>query len=223
MIFSRISMSSRGRSRESLEALRVQCPSFNPSVLPSLGVSHLRSLTIPRVSIGDDLSVLTNIEEIWMIAPRYPAPTFLPLPSSIRHLALHPLEEADNYEGVVSDLSEYYKRSGGNLEILTYHRRYDEDDESVDDIRMLYEFCASNGVEFRLMDPPYGYYAGERVPFEPVTECPRRLPYSARRSMPPEKLAAIIQTPRKRPTLTQKIARTAKKAFGNAIPAVGRP
>ncbi|OSD03323.1 hypothetical protein PYCCODRAFT_261971 [Trametes coccinea BRFM310] len=210
-------------SRETLEALRVHCPSFNPSVLPSLGVSRLRSLTIPRVSTGDDLSVLTHIEEVWMIAPRNPGPTFIPLPSSVRHLALHPLEEGGDYAGVMSDLSAYYMRSGGNLEVLTYHRRYDEDDESVDDIRMLHDFCAENNVEFRLMDPPYGYYAGERVPFEPLTECPRLLSYSARRRMGPEKLAAIVRIPRRRPTFTQKIARTAKKAFENAIPAVGRP
>ncbi|KAI0354579.1 hypothetical protein OH77DRAFT_1425634 [Trametes cingulata] len=63
-------------SRETLEVLRVQCPTFSPSILPTLGVARLRSLAVPRVMAGDDLSVLTHVEEVWLTAPRFPSPTF---------------------------------------------------------------------------------------------------------------------------------------------------
>ncbi|KAI8990624.1 hypothetical protein BD414DRAFT_507146 [Trametes punicea] len=212
-------------SRDTLEALRVQCPTFNPTVLPTLGVSRLRSLAVPRLHTGDDLSVLTRMEEVWMTAPRFPSPTFLPLPSSVRHLALHPLGEAADYEDILSDLSAYFERCGGQLEIVTYHRRCDEDDESVEDIRILYEFCAARRIKFRLMDPPFGYYAGESIPFEPVSECPRHVLQSSRRSVDQDKLDSILKMPRKKPTLTRKIARSAKRAFGNTAPpvALARP
>ncbi|KAH9897779.1 hypothetical protein C8Q73DRAFT_641620 [Cubamyces lactineus] len=206
-------------SRDTLEGLRVQCPSFNPSVLPTLGVSRLRSLAIPRVANGDDLSVLTHIEELWMTAPRYPTPTFLPLPASVRHLALHPLAGAAevDYESIESELATFYEQAGAHLEVVTYHRRCDEDDESVEDVRMLYDFCKARDLEFRLMDPPYGYYAGERIPFEPISQCPRLAPQSSRRSTKQERLGSILNAPRKKPTLTRKLARSAKKAFGSTI------
>ncbi|KAI0334120.1 hypothetical protein GY45DRAFT_1319009 [Cubamyces sp. BRFM 1775] len=214
-------------SRDALEALRVQCPSFNPSVLPMLGVSRLRSLAIPRVANGDDLSVLTHIEELWMTAPRYPTPTFLPLPASVRHLALHPLAGATevDYESIEAELSAFYEQAGAHLEVVTYHRRCDEDDESVEDVRMLYDFCKARNLEFRLMDPPYGYYAGERIPFEPIGQCPRPAPQSSRRSTEQGRVVSILTAPRKKPTLTRKLARSAKRAFGSTIPpaALARP
>ncbi|KAI0640037.1 hypothetical protein C8Q77DRAFT_1225932 [Trametes polyzona] len=211
-------------SRETLEALRVQCPTFSAGVLPGLGLVRLTSLAVPRVMAGDDLAVLGHVEEVWMTAPRYPSPTFLPLPMGLRHLALHPLGEAD-YGTIGSDLAAYYENSERKLEVLTYHRRVYEEDDGVDDIQMLHEFCSERGVEFRLMDPMYGYYAGERVPFEPVTECPRWMPLSTRRSSGQDRLEAILAMPRKKATLSRKIARTAKKAFGSTIhpAALARP
>ncbi|KAI0828883.1 hypothetical protein BC628DRAFT_1175986 [Trametes gibbosa] len=213
-------------SRETLEALRVQCPTFGVGVLPALELVHLQSLAVPRVESGDGdaLAVLTQVEEVWMIAPRYPSPAFRPLPAGLRHLALHPLGEVD-YREIVADLAAYYESSDGRLEVLTYHRRVDEDDDCVEDIQLLYEFCRERGLKFRLMDPPYGYYAGERVPFEPVSECPRAMPLSSRRSGGEAKLEAIMKMTRKKPTLTRKIARSAKKAFGSALhpAALARP
>ncbi|KAH9849244.1 hypothetical protein C2E23DRAFT_762331 [Lenzites betulinus] len=212
-------------ARATLEALRVQCPTFSAGALPALGLARLRTLAVPRVMAGDELGVLAHVEEVWMIAPRYPSPAFRPLPAGLRHLALHPLGEAE-YSAIVADLAAYYESSEGRLEVLTYHRRVDEDDdEGVEDVQLLCEFCRERGVEFRLMDPPYGYYAGERVPFEPVSECPRAMPLSARRRGGEAKLEAIMQMTRKKPTLRRKIARSAKKAFGSAIhpAALARP
>ncbi|KAI8990625.1 hypothetical protein BD414DRAFT_484231 [Trametes punicea] len=208
-------------SRSTLEALRVECPTFDPSILSSLGICNLRSLAIPRVSTGDSLSQLNRLEEIWMTCPRYPSLTFLPLPASIRHLVLHQLSEDANYEHLISDLSTYYEQANRQLKVITYHRRCEGDIESVEDIRMLHEFCLSRNIEFRLMDPPYGFYAGERIPFEPLSpsECPRLLPLSSRRLSSQNQLASVLVN-RKKPTLTQKIADTAKKAFRSPIPAV---
>ncbi|KAL1951320.1 hypothetical protein VTO73DRAFT_469 [Trametes versicolor] len=207
-------------SRDMLEALRVQCPTFSPSILAELGLSRLRSLAVPRVLAGDDLAILNHIEEIWMTAPRYPTPTFRRLPTGLRHLALHPLSETVDCEAVTADLVAYYENSDGLLEVVTYHRRYDDDDESVEDIQMLHQFCKERGITFRLMDPLYGYYAGERIPFEPVTSCPRDMPLSSRRLIVSQsKLDAILKMPRKKPTFTRKMARSAKRAFENIHPA----
>lgn len=187
-------------SRDTLEALRVQCPTFSPSILAELGLFRLRSLAVPRVLAGDDLAILNHIEEIWMTAPRYPTPTFRRLPTGLRHLALHPLSETVDCEAVTADLAAYYENSDGLLEVVTYHRRYDDDDESVEDIQMLHQFCKERGITFRLMDPLYGYYAGEvrgtviraHVHTHPVYIAAH--PFRASDQLPPGH-AALVTTP----------------------------
>ncbi|KAI0699155.1 hypothetical protein C8T65DRAFT_697722 [Cerioporus squamosus] len=147
-------------SCETLEALQVYCPSFSPSTLPELGVARVRSLFVPRVTAEDDISPLTQLEEIWMTHPRHPPPAFSPLPSSIRYITLDALDGVD-YNDILSDLHACYERTGGSLVAITYHRQCIDREDPLDDVRALYEFCEDHGVEFRLIRPPYGAYAGE--------------------------------------------------------------
>ncbi|KAI0778799.1 hypothetical protein BD413DRAFT_632098 [Trametes elegans] len=204
-------------SRDTLEALRVQCPTFSPSLLPELGVTGLRSLAVPRVMRGDDLSGLARLEDVWLTCPRYPSPTFLTLPLGVRHLALHVLGDSD-YEDVIAELGRFFVNTGGGIESITYNRRCDEDD-SVEDVVALHEFCQSREIAFKLMDPPYGYYAGEHIPFEPVSSCPREMPVSKRRAIQGALLEDVLQWPFRKPTLSRKVGRKMKKALKHTIPA----
>ena len=147
-------------SCETLEALQVQCPSFSPSSLPELGATHVRSLFVPRVVAEDDLSPLSHLEEIRMTHPRYPPPAFTPLPSSIRYITLDAPEGVD-LDDMLADLQACYEQTEGSLAVITYHRQCIDREDPLDDIRALHEFCEEHEIEFRLVQPPYGSYAGE--------------------------------------------------------------
>lgn len=145
---------------ETLEALQVECPTFSPSSLRALGLTGLRSLSLPRVTDDDNLFPLTHLEEIYITSSRKPRPTFRQLPSGIRHIILNAIDGADR-DAIVSDLRAYHERTGAGLAIITYHREVKDMEVQLDDIRALYEFCEECGVEFRLVNPPYGFYMGE--------------------------------------------------------------
>ena len=147
-------------TRETLEVLHVQSMSFDPSSAPALGLTHLRSLYVPCVTDGDDLSQLTELREIGMTHPRHPPPAFLPLPPGIRHISLHHLEKGD-VEDVLAALEEYYDESDKELRVFTYHRSCEDKEDLLEDLRMLHDFFEARDIEFRLMDPPYGYFACE--------------------------------------------------------------
>ena len=147
-------------TRDTLEVLHVQSLSFDPSSAVALGLTRLRSFHVPCVTDGDDLSSLAELREIGMTHPRHPPPAFLPLPPGIRHISLHHLEKGD-VEDVLAALEEYYDESDKELRVVTYHRSCEDKDDLLEDLRMLHDFFEARDIEFRLMDPPYGYYACE--------------------------------------------------------------
>ena len=147
-------------SKETLEVLHVQSASFDPSSVSALGLTRLRSLIVPCVTDGDDLSQLIQLQEIGMTCPRHPPPAFLPLPPGIQHISMHHLEKGD-VEDVLVSLSEYLGESDRELRVVTYHRSCQEPEDLVEDVRALYDYCKERDIEFRLMDPHYGYYACE--------------------------------------------------------------
>ncbi|KAI1785063.1 hypothetical protein LXA43DRAFT_1039804 [Ganoderma leucocontextum] len=199
-------------TRETLEVLHVQSLSFDPSSVPALGLTRLRSLSVPCVTDGDDLSQLTHLQEIGMTHPRHPPPAFLPLPPGIRHISLHHLEKGD-VEDVLAALEEYYDESDKELRVVTYHRSCEDKDDLLEDLRMLHDFFEARDIEFRLMDPPYGYYACERVPFEPVLTFPRPAPLSSRRQADME---TLLQRAPPRQTMGRKFVRSMKRALASS-------
>ncbi|RPD55610.1 hypothetical protein L226DRAFT_511722 [Lentinus tigrinus ALCF2SS1-7] len=201
-------------SCETLEALQVQCPSFSPTSLPELGATHVRSLFVSRVTEEDDLSPLCQLQEVWMTHPRYPPPAFSPLPPSIRHITLDALEGVD-YDEILADLHEFYERTGGNLASLTYHRQCIDREDPLDDIRALYEFCEEHDVEFRLVQPPYGSYPGERIPLSMQISVPRVTPLSSRRESKME-VEALLQTWYKKRSAARRFVTKAKRALNTA-------
>ncbi|TFK79767.1 hypothetical protein K466DRAFT_656798 [Polyporus arcularius HHB13444] len=201
-------------SSETLEALQIHCPSFSPSTLPELGATRVRSLFVPRVTAEDDLSLLTQLEEVWMTHPRHPPPAFAPLPPSIRYITLDALGDNDDYDNILSDLQACYERTGGRLEVITYHRQCIDREDPLDDVRALYEFCEDHGVEFRLIKPPYGSFAGERIPLSMQVTVPRATPLSSCRESALE-VESLLQTWYKKRSPARRFVTKAKRAFNN--------
>ena len=152
-----------GTARSTLEVLRVTCPSFDVAALTGMGIaSNLRSIVLHHLWETDDLSAFKSLRELALLYPCIPhVPTFRTLPGGLRHLSIHAVGHQDAAQAIVSALSAYQARSGGSLRVLTYHRRSESTSDPLHDAELLYTFCLEQGVHFRLMDPPFGYYAGE--------------------------------------------------------------
>nr|VWO96046.1 Alcohol oxidase [Ganoderma boninense] len=207
-------------ARDSLEVLEVISPSFDPSTIAALGIAPtLRSLTLQRLFDGDDLTALTSLQEISVVHPIGTPPSFRQLPMGLVHVMLGSIANASGCATTVAGLSEYHNRCDGSLRVLTYTRRCDSSVDQLTDVDMLHDFCEERGIEFRLMDPPYGFYPGERVPLKPAQSFPRDLPVSSRRPLPVQGEGLPWKTKRKA-TLARKIVNAASRAFGGTIPAV---
>ncbi|KAI1789710.1 hypothetical protein LXA43DRAFT_892423 [Ganoderma leucocontextum] len=207
-------------SRGSLDVLEVLSPSFHPSTIAALGVAPtLRSLSVQRLFDGDDLSALTHLQEIVVVHPSGTPPTFRQLPSGIVHVALDAMVKAPECARTAAGLAAYHERSGGSLRVLTYNRRCDSRIDQLTDVDMLYDFCVARGIEFRLMDPPYGLYAGERVPLKPARSFPRELPLSSRRPLQVQGAELPWKT-RGKASFARKVVSVASRAFSGTIPAM---
>ncbi|PIL25987.1 hypothetical protein GSI_11741 [Ganoderma sinense ZZ0214-1] len=208
-------------ARESLEVLEVVSPSFDPSTIATLGIAPtLRSLTLQRLFDSDDLTALTSLQEIAVVHPSGTPPTFRLLPAGVVHVALGAIPKTSGCATTVAGLAAYHERLGGSLRALTYNRKCDSSvDPPLMDVDMLYHFCAGRGIEFRLMDPPYGFYPGERVPLKPVRSFPRDLPMSSRRPLHAQGEELPWKT-RRKATFARKIVNVASRAFGGTIPAM---
>ncbi|KAM5537412.1 hypothetical protein V8D89_008931 [Ganoderma adspersum] len=207
-------------ARKSLDVLEVISPSFNLSTIAALGIaSTLRSLTVQRLFDRDDLSALTSLQEIAVVHPSGTPPTFRQLPAGIVHVVLDAITRASECATTVAGLAAYHERSGRSLRVLTYNRRCDSRVDQLMDVDMLYDFCVGRGIEFRLMDPPYGFYPGERVPLNPARSFPRDLPVSSRRPLQVQGAELPWKT-RGKATLARKIVSVASRAFVGTIPAM---
>ena len=147
---------------ETLEVLRVACSTFELATLTELGVaSTLRSLTVQRIRRAEELAPLVSLEELAVRHPGTPTPVFAALPPKVIHVALDVMDP-EECAMVIKGLAEYQERClRGGLQAITYNRRCRVKIEALPDVQMLYKFCTEHGILFRLMDPPYGYYAGE--------------------------------------------------------------
>ncbi|EJF57479.1 hypothetical protein DICSQDRAFT_173935 [Dichomitus squalens LYAD-421 SS1] len=206
-------------ARESLEVLSVISPSFELSSIAALGLADtLLSLTVQRLHDSDDLSVLTRLQEIAVVHPEGTPPTFRLLPAGVVHITLDAIPKATECEVAVAGLAAYHERSGGALRALTYNRRCNNKVDGLTDVVMLYDFCTARKIQFRLMDPPYGSYPGERTSLQAAQSFPRELPVSSRR---PSQSQLEKEPPWKvqgKSTFARRIANVAGRAFGSSIP-----
>ncbi len=149
-----------GPARDTLEILRVQCNQLELSMLVTLGVAaRLRSLSVQRLRETDDLSSFKALRELAVIYPQIAPLTFKTLPDGVVHIDLAQMHN-DIATAVALGLAEYQDRTYGSLQFLTYQRRGSPFDPMTD-AELLYNFCATRNIEFRLFDPDYGRYAGE--------------------------------------------------------------
>ncbi|RPD77168.1 hypothetical protein L226DRAFT_533162 [Lentinus tigrinus ALCF2SS1-7] len=211
-----------GTARSTLEVLRVTCPSFDVTELTSMGIaSNLRSIVLHHLWERDDLTTFKSLRELALLFPSVPnhAPTFHTLPVGVRHLSLHAVGSRDTAQAMVAAISAYQERSGDSLRVLTYHRRSESTSDLLLDAEALYTFCLERGIEFRLMDPPFGYYAGERIPLEPFDSYPQSVPLSTRRKKLDD--GALPWRVRREASLTRRIVNAAGRAFGGTtVPSI---
>ncbi|KAI0759038.1 hypothetical protein C8Q74DRAFT_280551 [Fomes fomentarius] len=207
-----------GRGRETLEILRVQCSQFELPMLVTLGVAaRLRSLSVQWLRETDDLSSFKNLRELAVIYPQTTPLSFKTLPDGVVHVDLAQMRN-DIATAVALGLADYQDRTHGSLQFLTYQRRGSPFDPMTD-AEVLYNFCAARNIEFRLLDPEYGRYAGERVPLEPSQTFPRNAPFSGRR--PKLDPSALPWRVRREPSFMRRIASVAGRALTNTtVPAV---
>ena len=148
-----------------LEALRVACPSFEADALPALGVTPgLRAFALPRMRRAADLAPLVCLTELALTDAPGSAAALAALPAGIAHLTLDAMRLGE-CAPVVAALAIACNRAaegeGKGLRALTYNRRRADRVGGRADVEMLWAFCEERGIEFRLMDPPYGYHPGE--------------------------------------------------------------
>ncbi|KAI0710552.1 hypothetical protein C8Q76DRAFT_810334 [Earliella scabrosa] len=216
-----------GAARETLEIIHSHCPSFDLSMLVRLGITTtLRSISVNHVRETDDLAVFSNLQELAINFPFNASLTFNSLPPSVVHITSDTMSPA-SCAAMLEGLTAYQERSNGALRVLTYNRRPGipglSQDTRMLDAEKLYEFCARSGVEFRLMDPPYGFYAGEHAPLGSTESFPRPAPVSSRRPRLSE--TTLPWQNRRDPSLARRIASAAGRAFSGSIPpmALARP
>ncbi|KAI0712774.1 hypothetical protein C8T65DRAFT_574582 [Cerioporus squamosus] len=212
-----------GTARSTIEVLRVTCPSFDVTTLTSMGIAaNLRSIVLHHLWETDDLSTLKSLRELALLYPcnpTAPPPTFRTLPVGVRHLSIHALGGRDAAQGMMTALSGYQERSGDSLRVITYHRRSESTSDLLLDAEALYTFCVQRGIEFRLMDPPFGYYAGERIPLEPFSSYPQDVPLSSRRKKLSDE--ALPWRVRREASLARRIVTAAGRALGGStVPAM---
>ncbi|TFK88820.1 hypothetical protein K466DRAFT_546480 [Polyporus arcularius HHB13444] len=212
-----------GTARSTIEVLRVTCPSFTVTELTNMGIAaNLKSIVLHHLWETDDLSTFKSLRELALLypcVPTAPSPTFRTLPVGVRHLSIHALGGRDAAQGMMAALSGYQERSGGSLRVLTYHRRSESTADLLFDAEALYTFCLQRGIEFRLMDPPFGYYAGERIPLEPFSSYPQDVPLSSRRKKLTEE--ALPWRVRREASLARRFVNAAGRALtGSTVPAM---
>ncbi|KAI0369254.1 hypothetical protein BV20DRAFT_371072 [Pilatotrama ljubarskyi] len=209
-----------GTSRETLQVLHIRCPSFQLGTLAVSGVgARLLSLATDATCADEDLSLLApSLREFATESTRTSASALSRLPPGIIHISLRDVSEQP-YRDIADGLATYHRRSDGSFRVLSYHRRrYAEKHDEMEDVRELYSFCEARGIEFRLFQPAYGHYAGERVPLGPVHSFPRPMPVSVRREMPDVHTLSVAS--QRNRSLIRRMVKAAGKAFGESIPAV---
>ncbi|KAI0354310.1 hypothetical protein OH77DRAFT_1405411 [Trametes cingulata] len=209
-----------GPSKDTLQVLHIKCSHFQLDTLAASGVgARLLSLTTDANCADVDLAMLApSLRELAIESSRISPPALKRLPSGLVHISLRDISEQP-YHDIVEALTTYYTQSNGSLRVLTYHRRQaTEKRDAFDDVLELYSFCLAQGIEFRLFQPVYGYYAGERLSLGPVCSFPRPTPVSSRRGM--LDVHNLSLTSARKQSRIRRMVKAVGKAFGEGIPPV---